>query len=628
MPRPLGRFKFDAPLLAAGYLVRAAKKQCMEEKMSENGFDMKKKYPDINLENYTEQYEEKCASFEDMVFDSGRKRLKLNGLWHYAVDQYDTCLRAEWFKEIERDEKGFTKPLDYSYDEWPTMQLPVCWNMVEREYFLYESSMVFTRKFSYSKKPGEKVMLKIGAANYLCRVFLNKEYVGMNRGGSTPGYWDITDLLQEENRILIAVDASRRPEQVPMDNTDWFNYGGIYRDIELISLPQVYIKDFKIALKQDGTYSNIQVKLKMSEPVACTAKLDIDELGIHSELAVEGGVCESIISASPKLWSPESPKLYDVRVSGMEDLVSDRVGFREIKVSGGEILLNGQPIFLRGISCHEESVLNGKGLTDEERIENIKIAKELGCNFMRLAHYPHNERMSQLADELGLLLWEEIPVYWAIRFAREKTYEDAKNQLMELITRDFNRASVIIWSVGNENADTDERLKFMSSLAATCHEADENRLVSAACLVDNVNNVINDRLADYLDIIGVNEYYGWYIPDFEKLPQMFANSKPAKPVIITECGADALAGHHGTLTDKGTEEYQAHVYELQVDTIRKIPYIKGMSPWILYDFRCPRRTSYIQQYYNQKGLLTADKKHKKLAFKVLQAFYNEIGNAK
>ena len=260
----------------------------------------------------------------------------------------------------------------------------------------------------------------------------------------------------------------------------------------------------------------------------------------------------------------------------------------------------------------------------EERIENIRIAKELGCNFMRLAHYPHNEEMAKLADELGLLLWEEIPVYWAIRFEREKTYEDAQNQLRELINRDWNRASVIIWSVGNENADTDERLKFMSALAECAHREDETRMVSAACLVNAAKNKIEDRLMEYLDIIGINEYCGWYTPDFAMLPALMENSQPDKPVIVTEFGADALPHHHGTISDKGTEECQADVYEKQIATLRNIDYIKGMTPWILYDFRCPRRTSLIQKYYNRKGLLSEDKKYRKPAFYVLQKFYEEL----
>lgn len=598
---------------------------------------------DIHLENYTDQYEGKQATATDAVFMGGRETVSLNGTWKYAVDQYDTCLRQRWFRERYVDERGFTVPVDFSFDTWPEIELPVCWNVVRPEFIIYDGSMVFTKKFTFDKKDDETVYLRIGAANYICRVFLNGTYIGMHRGGSTPAFFEVTELLQAENRILIAADSTRRPEQVPTENTDWFNYGGVYREIELVRVPKVHIKDFRIALVPDRTYRNIQVKVTLSQPVTAVAKVCIEELGIKTEVPVAEGVGEAVIEGLDgtsyeeekafgeqsveksrfELWSPEHPKLYDVTCTCLGDRVSDRVGFREIKVEQGEILLNGKPIFLRGISCHEDSVVNGKALTDEERRENIKLAKELGCNFMRIAHYPHHENMAKLADELGMLLWEEIPVYWAILFDRDKTYADAENQLKELITRDWNRASVIVWSVGNENADSDERLSFMSRLAECARAEDATRLISAACLVDGAKNQIADRLTEYLDVIGINEYYGWYSPDFEKLPQLFENSNPDKPVIITEFGADALTGLHGGLTDKGTEEYQAYVYERQIETIRNISYIKGMTPWILYDFRCPRRTAAIQGYYNRKGLLSEDKKYKKPAFFVLKEFYEE-----
>lgn len=579
---------------------------------------------DINLEDYLGEYEDKQATVEDLIFDRSRKKESLNGLWHYAVDQYDTCIRQHWFAERYTDQNGFTMPVDYSFDEWPTMQLPCCWNTQSEKFELYDGSMVFTRKFRYEAQNKEKVLLKIGAANYICRVFLNQEYLGMHRGGSTPAYFDVTGLLQAENRIIIQVDSTRRPEQVPTENTDWFNYGGVYRDIELIRLPETYIKRFQIALVSDGAFNKIKVRVRLSEPVNTAAQLRIDELGLCAEIPVTEGAGEAVLEAHPVLWCPENPKLYTVSLSCAGDEVSDEVGFREIRVQGHDILLNGKSIFLRGISAHEESVPNGKALTDEERLENIRLAKELGCNFMRAAHYPHDERMARLADREGILLWEEIPVYWAIRFTREKTYADARNQLLELIERDWNRASVIIWSVGNENADSDERLAFMKNLADTAHAADENRLVSAACLVSFRENAIADRLAEHLDVIGLNEYFGWYTPDFRLLPQLFENSHPTKPVIVTELGADALPGHHGTITDKGTEECQVYVYEKQVETLRGIDYVRGMTPWILYDFRCPRRTSVIQGYYNRKGLLNPEKTYKKPAFYVLQRYYQEL----
>lgn len=578
---------------------------------------------DINLEDYTTQFEYLQADVTTMVFEGGRRKESLNGLWHYAIDQYDTCIRQGWYNEVKYDHMGNSLPIDYSFDEWPVMELPCCWNTVAREFFLYEGNMVFTRTFSYRKGSEEKVFLKIGAVNYLCRVFVNGIYVGMHRGGSTPCYFDITETLQDMNRVVICADNRRRPEQVPMDNTDWFNYGGVYRDIELIRLPATYIKDFRIALVPDGTFRHIIAKVRLSEEISTEATLTIPELNQTQTIPVTDGYGELVFDAEPQLWSPETPKLYDIELSCLTDHAADTVGFREIRVKGTEIYLNGTSIFIRGISSHEESVPHGKALTDEERLENIRIAKEMGCNFMRLAHYPHDERMAKLADREGLLLWSEVPVYWAIAFSREATYHDAENQLLELITRDWNRASIIIWSVGNENADSDERLSFMKRLADCAHTEDETRMVSAACLVNSAKRRIEDRLEQYLDIIGVNEYCGWYSPDFDFLPEMLNNSHPEKPVIITEFGADALSGHHGTITDKGTEECQTYVYERQLETIAQIPYIKGISPWILYDFRCPRRTHIIQNYYNRKGLLSEDKKYRKPAFYLLQKFYKD-----
>ncbi len=568
--------------------------------------------------------DENNASAKTMLYDRFRKKESLNGTWHYAVDQYDTCISAKWYEENYYDKEGNLLPVDFSFDEWDTINLPCCWNTFDKTFLLYEGSMIFTRKFFFEKQDeNERVFLKIGAANYLCRVFLNKKYVGMHRGGSTPFYFDITDFLAHDNRMLIQADSTRRDGQVPPAVTDWFNYGGIYRDIEIIRVPEIHIKDFKIFLEPGSGLKKIHVSVTVSEKINSSAVLTIEELGIREKITVTDGSGEITFTASPKLWSPENPVLYDVSLSCGNDSVRDKVGFREIRVRGMDILLNGSPVFLKGISCHEDSAANGKALTDEERLANIRLAKELGCNFMRVAHYPHNERMAQLADELGILLWEEIPVYWNVHFDSRDTYADARNQLHELITRDFNRASVIIWSVGNENEDTDERLAFMKNLADFARKTDPARAVSAACLVNFSKNAIEDRLEEYLDIIGVNEYCGWYTADLNMLPALFENSRPQKPVIITEFGADALSGNRGTITDKGTEDCQAYVYEKQIENIKKISYIKGMTPWILRDFRCPRRTAATQKYYNTKGLVSADGV-KKLAFYVLHDFYHSM----
>ena len=273
---------------------------------------------------------------------------------------------------------------------------------------------------------------------------------------------------------------------------------------------------------------------------------------------------------------------------------------------------------------HEDDEILGKVTSEHDIRRRFAHARALGANFLRLAHYPHHERVAELADAEGLLLWAEIPVYWAIAFDNPVAYEDAENQLLELITRDRNRASVIVWGVGNENADTDARYLFMSRLAEAARRADASRLIGAACLINRETVEIQDRLAAHLDLIGLNEYFGWYEPDFTGLERLLANSRPGKPVVISEVGADAQAGHHGAPGTLFTEENQAHVFTRQLEILEQASYIQGFCPWILYDYRTERRQTRFQRGWNRKGLIAEDKETRKLAFHVLAEHYRKL----
>ena len=580
---------------------------------------------DILISDYKQDYAGNNALAKDLIFMGGRQTYSLNGEWHYAIDQYDTCLRQKWFLEQYFDKDGRSLPVDFSFQDWPTISLPCSVNTEKPELFWYEGPLVFTRTFSWDMQEnmGKKVFLRIGAANYFSYIFLNGKYICKHEGGSTPFMWDVTEYLEKENRILIVSDNTRNHLFVPTENTDWFNYSGVYRDIELVALPTEHLKDLKVNLVPHSDFSQIRIAAETSADSGIVT-VEIPELQIATSMEIQNGKGEIVVEARPNLWSPETPILYDVTATFGQDKVVDRVGFREISVEGRDILLNGKKLFLRGVRVHEDSQFTGKALRDEERLTIIRTAKELGANYLRLAHYPHHENMAKLCDEQGILLWEEIPVYWAIAFDNPATYNNARNQLEELMCRDFNRASVIIWSVGNENLDSDDRFRFMGNLADFAHQYDNTRMVSAACLVDGETLSIKDRLAEKLDIIGVNEYIGWYSPNFEELPQLMNNSNPTKPVIISEFGADATPGLHGSVDDKGTEECQEAIYRKQIEVIRQIPYIKGITPWILFDFRCPRRTAAIQGYYNRKGLVSSDRTYYKPAFSVLQSFYREF----
>jgi len=593
---------------------------------------------DIHNDDYYLAYLHPEYMADSLINDAGRSVELLDGLWNFSTDQYDYCLRGKWYEERHFDENGLSLPVDYDFEDWEKLKVPGVWNTQKKEYFYYEGPGVYTRTFQYRSHGEKKVVLRCGAVYYSAKVFLNRKFIGYHKGGSTPFCIDITQYLQPENRIIIVADNTRRHTQLPSVNTDWYNYGGITRSVELIRLPELYIKDFSVSLQKgsadtaEGFITAEYADKNNSAARTEKAVLSIDELHISEPVILNAdadGTMKGTFSFKAPfiLWSPDVPKLYHAQITLGTDTVSDDIGFRNIEVKGRNIYLNGKAIYLNGVSEHEESAANGKAVTEEERIENLTIAKEMGCNFMRLAHYPHNENEAKLADRMGLLLWEEIPVYWLIAFSNQETYDDAQNQLTELIMRDRNRASVIIWSVGNENPDTDARLSFMSRLAQHAKRIDPTRLVSAACLVDTDHLKIADRLEKYLDIIGLNEYYGWYNPDFDKLPKLLNNSNPSKPVIITEFGADALSGAYGTIDQKGTETCQEYIYKKQTELIGSIPYIKGTTPWILYDFRTPRRMGKYQHGRNTKGLLSEDKKHRKLAFFVMQKFYRKRGTS-
>ena len=584
----------------------------------------------IHNQDYESAYLQTRLDSSSLVNITGRETESLNGKWNFAADLYDTCRRAFWYKDERFDSDGGEIPLDYDWEGWERMTVPACWNMEVPELRYFEGSGVYTRTFRYiPREKGERLMLFFEGVSYRATVFLNGKIIGTHDGASTPFNADVTDLVQADNRIVVVADARRSPLRIPMENTDWFNYGGIYRDVYLVRLPPVHIKDWFVRLVPDGSFSRIQADITVARhdgtPVSGEAMLKIPELDVCQKISVKDGKGEIAFSAKPELWSPENPRLYDVAISfdsgGANDTVCDRIGFREIKTKGHEIFLNGKKIFLRGICVHEDHVLLGKTTNTDIIRQTIRDLKEMNGIYLRLAHYPHDRRFARIADEEGVLLWEEIPVYWAVAFDNPATFEDARNQLRELILRDRNRASVIIWSVGNENADTEARLAFMSKLAGEAKSLDNSRLVSAACLINHEKLLIQDRLADSLDVIGINEYYGWYEPDFEKLPKILGNSNPGKPVVICEFGGDARLGQRGSVDELWTEDKQRRLYEMQVETFKKCPYIAGTTPWILYDFRCPRRLNRYQQGFNRKGLIDADRKTRKPAFYVMQQFY-------
>ncbi|HKG61419.1 MAG TPA: glycoside hydrolase family 2 TIM barrel-domain containing protein [Pyrinomonadaceae bacterium] len=566
----------------------------------------------------------------------GRKTVSLNGQWQTIVDPYESGYYNYRYQPSDNGYFKNAKPksktdlIEYDFDSSATLNVPGDWNTQSDQLFFYEGTVWYKKSFDYQRKPDTRLFVYFGGANYFADVYLNGEKIGQHEGGFTPFNFEITKLVRDTgNFLVVKVDNKRRRDAVPTLMTDWWNYGGLTREVKLIETPSTFVHDYLIQL-QKGSRQRVSGWVKLAgEKLNQRVTVRIPEAGISKTFNTDDrGFAEVDFNADLKLWSPESPKLYEVVIEAASDQVRDQIGFRSIETRGTDILLNGRPIFLRGVCIHEEAPLRGgRAYSREDAQTLLGWAKELGANFVRLAHYPHNEFMVREADRMGILVWSEIPVYWTIQWENAATFENARNQLGEMIARDKNRAAVVIWSVANETPLSDARLTFLKNLVAHARSLDATRLMSAAMerhYINETTQMIDDPLGEFLDVLGCNEYVGWYDGLPEKADRLEWRSKYEKPLVMSEFGGDALYGHHGDAATRWTEEYQESIYQHQIAMLKGIPFLRGTSPWILTDFRSPRRPlPKIQDYWNRKGLIS-NRGEKKKAFYVLQRWYRDL----
>jgi len=570
----------------------------------------------------------------------GRTTVSLNGAWRAIVDPFENGKNG-FFRDAKPNDKRDL--VEYSFDASPVLNVPGDWNTQRADLMFYEGPVWYRREFEFHKRPGTRMFVYFGAANYRASVYLNGEKLGDHEGGFTAFNFEVTSQLHDSSNVLVVeVNNVRRTDGVPGMKFDWWNYGGITRDVTLVEVPATFIQDYWVQLEKGSTHQ-IAGWVRFNGPVSHhEVTIQIPEASVeYKTLPDENGYAKFTFDASAiacgkkpasqcsaplKLWSPESPKLYRVVISGEGDSVSDEIGFRTIEVHGAKILLNGKPIFLRGISMHEEAPFReGRAFSAEDAQTLLGWVKELGCNFVRFAHYPHNENEVRLADRMGLLVWSEIPVYWDIDWTNPATLENAESQLRDMIARDHNRAAVILWSVANETPVKPERLVFLKQLVQEARELDSTRLITSA--LNHVDETapdvraIADPLGDVLDVVGLNEYLGWYWGRPEDAERLQWKMSGEKPLIVSEFGGGAIFGRHGAADERWTEEYQESLFEHQLAMVERMPNLAGVSPWVLMDFRSPlRMLPGVQDYHNRKGVIS-NRGQKKLAFYTLQKFY-------
>lgn len=586
---------------------------------------------------------------QDQIINiENREVFSLNGTWKYIVDPYETGYYD--YRRDVRDEKPYpskseslflgyqqqnpSERVEYDFEKADNIMVPGDWNSQHERLYYYEGSVWYYKQFQYKvENSQDRQFLYFGAVNYEADVYLNGEKLGKHVGGFTPFNYEITGKIKpDQNFVILKVDNTRGLEKVPTINTDWWNYGGITRDVRIVNVPSTFVQDYYIQL-MPGSLDEVSVWVKLNGNDRANQKVTVLIPEAKSKVTIttdkDGFAKATFQIKGLDLWSPDSPKLYDVSIGLNNQNLTDRIGFRSLETRGADILLNGTPVFLRGISIHEENgIRGGRAYSREDAVTLLGWAKELGCNFVRLAHYPHNENMTRVADEMGMMVWSEVPVYWTIQWENQKTFANAQNQLTDMITRDKNKASVIVWSMANETPVSPERTAFITEMIKTTKKMDPVRLVSAALErhtkagTENTQ-VIEDPLQAYVDIIAFNEYLGWYDGLPEKCKTATFDIQFDKPVIVSEFGAGALQGNHGTRNERWTEEYQEYLYEETLKMLDRIPQLRGITPWILADFRSPRRVlSDIQDGWNRKGVIS-ETGEKKKAFYTLQDFYEK-----
>ncbi|MDQ1772063.1 glycoside hydrolase family 2 protein [Labilibaculum euxinus] len=565
-----------------------------------------------------------------MVNVQSRNLTSLNGKWKVIIDPTGI---GDW-RQVWQEKKPQKKTdfVEYSFEGGPELDVPGDFNTQMPELTYFEGTVWYKKQFSHTKREDKRLFLYFGAVNYLADVYLNGEKIGSHEGGFTPFQFEITNKVKEGNNTLIVkVNNQRKENGLPGVGYDWLNFGGITRDVGLIETNNVFIEDYFIQLKK-GSLNNVLGWVQLNgAKTNQKITIKIPELNLNYKTKTDDkGFANIEFSSKFTLWSPENPKIYKVAIESETDAVDDNIGFRSIEVKGSEIFLNKKPIFLKAVNIHEENPFKGsRAFSKEDAGILLNAAKELGCNLVRLAHYPHSENMIKEAEKMGLMVWDELPIYQHIKFSDSLVPKKMEMMLKEMVTRDKNRAAVAIWSLSNETySSTPNRNDALISLTQKCKAMDSTRLISHVINTQGYGDntfTVRDSLYKYSDIVAINEYIGWYIP-WQGKPSdtKWEIDFPNKPVFISEFGGEALYGNNDLPSDEAsnwTEGYQEQIYKDQVKMFKTIPNLAGVCPWILFDYKSLSRMNQIYQNgYNRKGLISENGEKKK-AWYIMSRYY-------
>jgi beta-glucuronidase len=576
-----------------------------------------------------------------------RNKLDLSGIWEFKTDPEGVGVDEGWFAAL---------------DDSRPIAVPGSWNEQYEDLYNYLGLAWYVRR-TYVPAPwkGQRVFLRVGSANYLGTVYVNGERVGSHAGGHLPFAFEISNLIRwdAENTIAISVENELHPTRVPAGNMDtalgpfasfprttydFFPFAGLHRPVVLYSVPQTHIDDLTVVTDIDGSDGEVKVTVRLNEPATTGGTLTLSgPTLLRSELAFKDGVAQAVIRVpNARLWSDTDPYLYDLTLQTADDRYTLQVGIRTIAVDGGRILLNGKPVQLNGYGRHEDFIASGKGLNLPLMVKDHALMRWTGANAYRTSHYPYSEEEMQLADREGFLIIDEIPAV-SLQFENEANVAErlraCLQQIDELIARDKNHPSVVMWCVANEPMPASLNLsargaanaedptvargkQFLDTLLARARELDPTRLVTLVTVMGGPQEWM-----EHCDVVCMNRYWGWYVlgGELDKARTALEQELDAvwaqwqRPIIMTEFGADTMPGLHGHPNVMWTEEYQADFIRLYLEVAAAREYIAGMQVWNFADFAAVQSIMRVGGM-NMKGIFTRTRQPK-LAAHVLREFW-------
>jgi beta-glucuronidase len=488
-----------------------------------------------------------------------------------------------------------------------------------------------------------QVFVRFGSVNYRAQVWLNGEPLGSHEGGHLPFAFEVTSQLREEDNLLVArVDGRLGRDTVPPGNLaledtvsantpypatsfDFFPYCGIHRLVSLYAVPHGALTDVTVTTDiLGGDTGHLAVRLDYAAQEDVTARLTLSgqKTDVTHQVSGSDGVAQtSLIIPQAALWSPDAPNLYTLRVELLRrgevfDRYSLPVGMRTVAVEGDALLLNGQPLRLKGFGRHEDFPVVGRGLVPGVIVKDYALMRWMGANSFRTSHYPYSEQMLDLADRLGFLVIDETPavgLFFKNAQGLERRLELCRQQVGEMIARDKNHPSVIIWSIANEpKTDHPSAYDFFRELYDLAKSLDSTRPVTLAR-----HARIEEQSFEFLDLVCLNLYYGWYSEYGQleagcqrleaELDAVYHKFK--KPILLTEFGADAIPGHHAQPPEMFSEEYQAEMLTRYIEVLDRKPYVVGHHVWNMCDFKTGQAIHRMGGM-NYKGVFTRDRRPK------------------